>query len=197
MDVLGADLLTLAGHKFYATKGVKALYVRQGTPIKPVLVGAGHEQGLRPGTENVPAIVGLGKAAELAMERGRMEASHLLELREHLHMLLEQGVPGLELNGHRSQRLPNTLNLSFPDVDGRELLLLAAEAVAASVGSACHEEGESVSGVGAMGITAERARGAVRLSLGVPTTSLEVERTAAALINAWVKQRESMGINRV
>jgi len=190
VDMLGADLLTLAGHKFYATKGVGALYVREGTPIEPVLVGAGHERGLRPGTENVPAIVGLGKAAELALKKDRADASRLLELREQLHKLLERGIPGLELNGHRSQRLPNTLNLSFPDTDGRELLLLTSEAVAASVGSACHEEGEAVSGVlGAMGISAHRAKGAVRLSLGIPSTGAEVEHVAAVLINAWVKQQ--------
>ena len=190
VDMLGADLLTLAGHKFYATKGVGALYVREGTPIEPVLVGAGHERGLRPGTENVPAIVGLGKAAELALKKDRADTSCLLELREQLHKLLERGIPGLELNGHRSQRLPNTLNLSFPDTDGRELLLIASEAVAASVGSACHEEGEAVSGVlGAMGISAHRARGAVRLSLGIPSTGAEVEHAAAVLINAWVKQQ--------
>jgi cysteine desulfurase len=191
VDLLGVDLLTLAGHKFYATKGVGALYVRQGTPIKPLLVGAGHEQGLRPGTENVPAIVGLGKAAELAMERGRADASHLLELRDHIQRLLEQGVPGLTLNGHPSQRLPNTLNLSFPNADGRELLLLAAEDVAASVGSACHEEGDAVSGVlGAMGVTTEQARGAVRLSLGHLTTKAEIEYVASILVDTWNKHRE-------
>ncbi len=190
VDLLGADLLTLAGHKFYATKGVGALYVRPGTPIKPLLVGAGHEQGMRPGTENVPAIVGLGKAAELAMERAGTNTPQLFELGKQLHWLLQQGVPGLELNGHPAQRLPNTLNLSFPNVDGRELLLLAADTVAASVGSACHEEGNAVSGVlGAMGISAERARGAVRLSLGVPTTKEEIKRAASALIHAWIRQR--------
>jgi cysteine desulfurase len=191
VDLLGVDLLTLAGHKFYATKGVGALYVRQGTPIKPLLVGAGHEQGLRPGTENVPAIVGFGKAAELAMERGRTDASHLLELRDHLHRLLEQAVPGLTLNGHPSQRLPNTLNLSFPNANGRALLSLVAKEVAASVGSACHEEGDTVSGVlGAMGVRAEQARGAVRLSLGHPTTKSEIEHVASVLVNAWLKHRD-------
>jgi len=190
VDLLGVDLLTLAGHKFYATKGVGALYVRRGTPIEPLLVGAGHEQGLRPGTENVPAIVGFGKAAELAMVRGRTDASHLLELRDHLHRFLEQDVPGLTLNGHPLQRLPNTLNISFPNADGRALLTLAAEDVAASVGSACHEEDDAVSGVlGAMGITAEQARGAVRLSLGHPTTKAEIEHVASVLVNAWLKQR--------
>jgi cysteine desulfurase len=90
------------------------------------------------------------------------------------------------LNGHPEQRLPNTLNISFPDVDGRDLLVHAAAEVAASVGSACHEESDAVSGVlGAMGIEAARARGAVRLSIGTPTTDTEIERAAKALISAW------------
>ncbi len=190
VDALGVDLLTLAGHKFYATKGVGALYVRQGTPVKPLLVGAGHEQGLRPGTEAVPAIVGFGKAAEIAMARTQTDACRLLELRDRLHRLLEQDVPGLTLNGHPSQRLPSTLNVSFPDVDGRALLSDTAGEVAASVGSACHEEGDTVSGVlGAMGATAEQARGAVRLSLGRSTTRSEIEHVAAVLINAWHRRR--------
>jgi cysteine desulfurase len=183
---LGVDLLTIAGHKFYATKGVGTLYVRKGTPIQPVLVGAGHEHGLRPGTENVPAIVGLGEAARLATERGANEMLHLREIRDTLHRQLAEAVPDLLLNGHPEQRLPNTLNLSFPNVDGRELLADAANDVAASVGSACHEEGEAVSGVlGAMGITPERARGAVRLSLGMQTTEEEIGQAAKALITVW------------
>jgi cysteine desulfurase len=183
---LGVDLLSLAGHKFYATKGVGALYVRSGTPVQPVLVGAGHEVGLRPGTENVPAIVGLGEAARIAHEHKPGHAQQLQLLRDQLHTRLAGAVPGLSLNGHPEQRLPNTLNLSFPGVDGRELLALAADEVAASVGSACHEDSEVVSGVlGAMGIETERARGAVRLSTGTPTTEAEIDRVVKALIAAW------------
>jgi cysteine desulfurase len=186
VDALGVDLLSLAGHKFYATKGVGALYVRQGTAIEPLLVGAGHERGLRPGTENVPLIAGLGKAAELALERGAAEAAQIQEHRDRLHQRLQQAIPGLALNGHPGERLPNTLNLSFPGVEGRRLLMLAADTLAASVGSACHEEGEAVSGVlGAMGISSEQARGAVRLSLGRQTTGAEIERAATFLIDAW------------
>lgn len=160
--------------------------MRHGTPIQPLLVGAGHEHGLRPGTENVPAIAGLGEAARLATERGANEMLHLREMSDALHRQLAEAVPNLLLNGHPEQRLPNTLNLSFPNVDGRELLAHAADDVAASVGSACHEEDETVSGVlGAMGITAQRARGAVRLSLGVHTTEEEIGQAARALITAW------------
>ncbi|MDH3636719.1 MAG: cysteine desulfurase [Gammaproteobacteria bacterium] len=186
VDDLGVDLLTLAGHKFYATKGVGALYVRRGTPMQPVLVGAGHEAGLRPGTENVPAIAGLGEAARIAYESNPEHTRQLLILRDQLHTLLAEAIPELCLNGHPEQRLPNTLNLSFPGVDGRDLLVHAAAEVAASVGSACHEDDETVSGVlGAMGIEAGRARGAVRLSLGTPTTSSDIERAGKALIAAW------------
>ena len=186
VDELGVDLLTIAGHKFYATKGVGALYVRDGTPIKPVLVGAGHERGLRPGTENVPAIVGLGEAARLAAQRLATAESHLRQLRDQLHQLLKKGISGLELNGHPQARLPNTLNVSFPGVSGRELLAECSNEVAASVGSACHEDADSVSGVlGAMGVSVQQALGAVRLSIGAPTTEAEVERAAQALVSAW------------
>ena len=186
VDALGVDLLTLAGHKFYASKGVGALYVRQGVPLQPVLVGAGHEAGRRPGTENVPAIAGLGEAARIACEQLSAHSQQLRRLRDRLHTRLDEAIPGLLLNGHPEQRLPNTLNLSFPGADGRDLLAHAAADVAASVGSACHEEGDAVSGVlGAMGIAAEQARGAVRLSLGTPSNEAEIERAAKALIAAW------------
>jgi len=188
---LDVDLLTLAGHKFYAPKGVGALYVRRGTPLQPLLVGAGHEGGLRPGTENVPAIAGMGEAARIAHERNPGHGDELRRLRDQLHARLGEALPGLQLNGHPEQRLPNTLNLSFAGVDGRELLAHAADDVAASVGSACHEEGDAVSGVlGAMGIEAQRARGAVRLSLGAPSTESEIERAAGALIAAWRAQTD-------
>jgi cysteine desulfurase len=141
---------------------------------------------LRPGTENVPLIVGLGKAAELVVTRGAADAAQMQRLREALHQRLQQDVPGLALNGHPAECLPNTLNISFPGVEGRQLLLHAADTVAASVGSACHEEGEAVSGVlGAMGISTEQARGAVRLSLGRQTTAAEIERAAMVLLKAW------------
>ncbi len=186
VDDLGVDLLSLAGHKFYATKGVGVLYVRRGTALQPVLVGAGHEAGLRPGTENVPAIAGLGEAARIAHQHKPGQIQQLRRLRDQLHTRLAEAIPGLQLNGHPEQRLPNTLNLSFPGVDGRDLLAHAAAEVAASVGSACHEESDLVSGVlGAMGIEAERARGAVRLSIGTPTTEVEIEHVARALIAAW------------
>lgn len=185
---LGVDLLTVAGHKFYAPKGIGALYVRRGTPIAPLLTGAGHEGGLRPGTESVPLVAGLGEAARLAAERLPVTSSHLRHLRDRLHERLLREIPGIVLNGHPELRLPNTLNISFPGVSGRDLLDAAAPDVAASVGSACHAGDHAASGVlAAMGASVERATGAVRLSVGTPTTEVEIDRAAAALVAAHLK----------
>jgi cysteine desulfurase len=182
VDALGVDLLTLAGHKFYAPKGVGALYVRAGTPIVPIQFGAGQEHGLRPGTENVPQMVGLGAAARLARDRLSAATEKLRSLRDALHRRLASAVTGLMLNGHPTERLPNTLHVSFPGIVGRELLSRVAGRVAASVGSACHSEADAVSGVlAAMGCDANRARGAVRLSVGWMSTLEEIEAAAAAL----------------
>jgi cysteine desulfurase len=186
VDALGVDLLTIAGHKFYAPKGVGALYVRRGTAISPVLAGAEHERGLRPGTENVSGVVGLGEAARLARERQSTVTNQLQHTRDLLHGLLQEGIPGLALNGHAEQRLPNTLNVSFPGVNGRDLLSAVDADVAASVGSACHSETGTVSGVlAAMGVGIDRALGAVRLSVGTYTTEEEVRHAAIALIEQW------------
>jgi len=185
VNELGCDLLTLAGHKFYAPKGVGALYVRAGTPLQPIQFGASHERGLRPGTENVPHIVGLGEAARLARLDLAAESARMRALRDDLHRRLTEAIPGLLLNGHASERLPNTLNVSFPAVAGWQLLAAAPE-LAASTGSACHAGQHAASGVlGAMGFDAERAAGAVRLSLGRFSTATEIEQAAAALIVAW------------
>lgn len=193
VEELGVDLLTLAGHKFYAPKGVGALYVRAGTPMTRILHGADQEHGLRPGTENVPAIVGLGAAARLARERLPAAAAQLRQLRDRLHARLAEAIPELKLNGHPEERLPNTLHVSFPGVTGRALLQASASTVAASLGSACHSEHDAVSGVlAAMGIDALRASGAVRLSVGTVTTQDDVDRAAAGLIAAWQQCRRNV-----
>jgi cysteine desulfurase len=182
---LGVDLLSVAGHKLYAPKGIGALFVRRGTSIAPVLVGAGHERGLRPGTENVPFIVGLGAACELAGADLDSEASRQQSLRDGLWKALREAIPGISLNGHPTLRLPNTLNISFPGVRGSAVLTAAPE-IAASTGSACHEGGEVASAVLlAMGIDAATALGAVRLSLGRSTTAQQVAAAAAALARAY------------
>jgi cysteine desulfurase len=193
VDDLGVDLLTLAGHKFYAPKGVGALYVRRGTHIQSILYGAGQEHGLRPGTENVALIVALGAAAALVTRSLKPTPgapaqvnAQMLTMRDRLHARLCAAIPGLSLNGHPDERLPNTLHLSFPRVSGRTLLSDASTIVAASVGSACHSQHDVVSGVlAAMGLDATRAAGAVRLSVGWMTTEDEVDRAADGLVASW------------
>jgi cysteine desulfurase len=195
VDDLGVDLLTLAGHKFYAPKGVGALYVRRGTPMRSILHGAEQEHGLRPGTENVALIVALGAAAALVKPSvvatpgapARVNVQ-MLTMRDRLHARLRAAIPGLLLNGHPDERLPNTLHVSFPRVSGRALLSDAEDIVAASVGSACHSEHDAVSGVlAAMGLDAARAAGAVRLSVGRMTTEEEVDRAADGLVASWAR----------
>jgi cysteine desulfurase len=191
VNELNVDLLSLAGHKLYAPKGVGALFVRHGTPLIPFTRGAGHERGLRPGTENVAAIVGLGVACRRAKDDLETEAQRVRQLRDGLWELLAANVPGIQRNGCGQARLPNTLNVRFPDVVGSSLLAAAPE-VAASTGSACHEGQEQPSAVIlAMGIPSAEAVGSVRLTLGRHTTREEVETAAASLARAWrsIRQR--------
>jgi len=179
------DLLSVAGHKLYAPQGVGALYVRSGTAIEPLLIGAGHEQGLRPGTENVASIVGLGTACARARQDLAEESRRVSGLRDRLWGRLEDQIPGLSLNGHPVNRLPNTLNVRFPGVSGNALLA-ACPAIAASTGSACHSQGESASAVIlAMGVPAEEAIGSVRLTLGRGNERDDIDRAAEALVSAW------------
>ena len=181
VDELQVDFLTVAGHKFYAPKGVGALYVRSGAAFTPLLHGASQEGGRRAGTENVPYMVALGAACRLARERLPAIAAHLQSLRDRLHERLKALVPGLILNGPEVERLPNTLNVSFPGVSGGELMAGLPD-VAASLGSACHAGQEAISPVlAAMGVPLDRARGAVRFSVGYPTTLAEVDQAAARL----------------
>jgi cysteine desulfurase len=182
---LGVDLLSLAGHKLYGPKGVGALYVRRGTPLVPFSLGAGHERGLRPGTENVASIVGLGVACELAGRDLEAVAARMRGLRDALWERLAAAVPGLALNGHRELRLPNTLNVRFPRTSGTDVLAGAPE-VAASTGSACDAGHESPSAVIlALGVAPQDAVGSVRLTLGRGTTEDDVARAAEGLARSW------------
>jgi cysteine desulfurase len=182
---LGVDLLTVAGHKLYAPKGVGLLYVRQGVILEPLIHGAGHEGGRRAGTENVPYLVALGKACELARESLPHATQRLQGLRDRLWKNLREKLGERAiLNGHPEQRLPNTLNMNFVGQVGAELLQRTPE-VAASTGSACHEGKISQSPVlFAMGVPPELGRGAVRLTVGRFTTEDEVDRAAEALATA-------------
>lgn len=184
---LGVDLLSVAGHKVYAPKGVGALYVKRGTPLVPFMLGAGHERGLRPGTENVASIVGLGAACEVVGRDLASAAARMRALRDRLWERLASGVPGLARNGHPELSLPNTLNVRFPGARG-SAVLEGAPSVAASTGSACHEGHERASAVIlAMGVAPEEALGSVRLTLGRGTTEEEVARAADALVGAWAR----------
>ena len=179
------DLLSIAGHKLYAPQGVGALFVRSGTAIKPVVIGAGHEHGLRPGTENVASIVGLGQACEIARLSLEEEGERVKALRDRLWSLLVEAIPDIALNGYPAERLPNTLNVRFPGASGNALLA-ACPGIAASTGSACHESGDSASDVIlAMGIPESEAIGSVRLSLGRSNTSEQIKLAATPLIKAW------------
>ena len=181
VEELQVDFLTVAGHKFYAPKGVGALYVRGGAALTSLLHGASQEGGRRAGTENVPYIVALGAACRLARERLPGATAHLQGLRDRLHELLLAEVPGLILNGPEAERLPNTLNVSFPGISGGELMAGLPD-LAASLGSACHAGQEAISPVlAAMGVPLGLARGAVRFSVGYPTTMAEVDQAAARL----------------
>ena len=185
---LDVDLLSLAGHKIYAPKGIGALYVRRGVDLCPVLFGAGHEFGLRPGTENVPHIIALGAAAELA-SRGSQETHHRLALLRDKLMNLLRTYFGNELvvHGENANRLPNTLSVSFPKINGQNLLRSIPQ-IAASVGSACHGgENFGSTTLEAMQVSPAVAQGTIRLSIGWPTSIDEIERAAELLIDGWEK----------
>lgn len=184
VNELGVDLLTVAGHKLYAPKGVGALFVRNGVKLDPLIHGAGHESGRRAGTENTPYIVGLGQAAELCAKALPGETERLKRLRDRLHHRLGDRVT---LNGHAELRLPNTLNVTFRGHLGPKLLA-ALPRLAASVGSACHETKPGHEAtfkpspvLTAMGCPDDVCRGAVRLSVGRWTTETEVDEAAALL----------------
>ncbi|MEK6672435.1 MAG: cysteine desulfurase family protein [Nitrospirota bacterium] len=174
-DELNIDMLTIAAHKFYGPKGIGALYIRKGLTIKPVMSGAAHESGLRPGTENVPAIAGLGKACELSSRYTSLWASQTLSLTTMLYNGLRQRAGSITLNGHETLRLPNTVNISVRGVDAADLLERLGERVAASSGSACHAGSRKPSSILlSMGISEQDALSSIRLSTGKDNTEKEI-----------------------
>lgn len=182
---LGIDLLSVAGHKLYAPKGVGALYIREGVEIPNLMFGAGHESGRRPGTENVASIVGLGAACHLASQDLEGLGTHLRGMRDRLHqeLLSALGPEKVKLNGHPKKRLLNTLNLSFRGVAANQLLAQIQNQVAASAGSACHADRVQTSEVLlAMGVPQEWAVGAVRFSVGRHTTLEEIDRAVEVIL---------------
>ena len=179
---LGVDLLSIAGHKLYAPKGVGALYVRRGVELSPLLLGAGHERGIRPGTENVAGIAALGEACAMAREDLPAESARQRALRDRLEQRLAKA--GFVLHGAGARRLPNTVNGRFPGVRGDEMIA-RAPGVAFTTGSACHSGEMKASRVlTAMGIAPADALGAIRLTLGRLTTEGEIESAAILLVAA-------------
>ncbi len=185
VNELGVDLLTVAGHKLYAPKGVGVLFVRRGVKLEPCLHGAGHESGRRAGTENVPYLVGLGVACRLARASLPAATERLRQLRDRLWQRLQSGLgERVVLNGHPEKRLPNTLNASFLGHIGAELLQ-KVPGIAASTGSACHEGSVTISPVlCAMGTPPEVGKGALRLTVGRFSTEEEIDEASEVLCRA-------------
>jgi cysteine desulfurase len=183
VQALGVDLLALSGHKFYAPKGVGLLYVRRGTPLVHLLSGGGQERGIRAGTENVAYIVGMAVALELATREHDARVAHVSGLRDRLLEGILGRIDGARLTGHPTERMPNSASLTIEGADGESLLLnLDQEAIYASSGSACTAGTLEISHVlRALGVPNEQARGSLRLTTGVLTIDLDVERVLELL----------------
>ncbi|MCB1181877.1 cysteine desulfurase [bacterium] len=184
LDDLGVDMISLAGHKLYGPKGVGALVLRSGVAVANLMFGAGHEQGRRPGTENVLAIVGLGVACELAADDVASEGHRLANLRDRLATIITAGQPDAVVHAARAPRLPNTLSVGFPARIAGEIMARLPD-VAVSAGAACHGDAIHVSHVlQAMGVPRDVAVGTLRLSLGRMTTAAEIEAAGARIVAA-------------
>lgn len=178
---LGVDLLSLSAHKLHAPKGIGALFVRQGVPFQPYIIGGGQERRRRGGTENVPYMVAFGRAAELALTSITEENTRVRAMRDRLEQGLIKSIPGCYRTGQKEPRLPNTTNLAFEGVEAEAILLLLDQAgICASSGSACTTGSLEPSHVlTAMGLSPERARSCVRLSLSIYTTDAEIDHALA------------------
>ena len=192
VERLGVDLLSLSGHKFYAPKGIGALYIRGGTRLKQLLYGGHHQRGFRPGTENVPGIVGLGKAAELARQALAQDAARIAALRDALEQGLVARVPHARINAAAAPRTPNTTNITFPGIEGEALIIaLDMKGISCSTGAACSSGAVEPSHVlTAIGLAPDAARASIRFSLGRHTTQAEVDYTVEAVPAAVAQLRE-------
>lgn len=189
---LGVDMMSMSSHKINGPKGVGALYVRSGLNIMPIIHGGGQEMSLRSGTENVPGIVGFGKACELAAKRMSEYQQHVAGLRDYLVERVLQEIPHSRLNGSRIDRIPNNAHFTFFGVNGEDLIIkLDENGVAASTGSACSVKKQKPSHVlKAMGFSYEEITGSLRLSLGMHNTKEEIDRTVLALSSVVQELRE-------
>jgi cysteine desulfurase len=192
VNELHVDLLSLSGHKFYAPKGIGALYIRGGTRLRQLFYGGHHQRGFRPGTENVAGIVGLGKAAAIARKLLKEDAVRISALRDKLQQGLLQRVPQSRVNGGRAPRTPNTTNIVFPGIEGEALLIaLDLKGLACSTGAACSSGAVEPSHVlTATGLPPEEARASLRFSLGRHTTEREIEFALRVVPAAVAQLRE-------
>ncbi|MDY6903594.1 MAG: cysteine desulfurase family protein [Thermodesulfobacteriota bacterium] len=185
VDELGVDLLSLAGHKLYAPKGIGALYIRDGIDLPSFCHGADQEYGRRAGTENVSSIVGLGAACEIAAKQRETDAVHMATLRDKLQAGIEDAVQAVRINGHPTDRLPNTLSVAFADHTADRVLETIGLHVSASAGAACHSDAITISHVlTAMGIPEKWAHGTLRFSVGRMTTHNEIDAALPVIIDA-------------
>ena len=190
VDELGVDLLSVAGHKIYAPKGVGALYIRRGVAPEIFCHGAGQERGIRAGTENVLGIVGLGAACELAERELEQNTEHMRRMRDRLEEGLAAALSDIRFNGHREKRLPNTASVSFLGLAANRILEEIGLEVAASAGAACHADQVKISHVlEAMGIPEEWAKGTLRFTTGRMTTQVEIDRAIEVIVAAVKRLR--------
>ncbi|NQT46540.1 MAG: cysteine desulfurase NifS [Candidatus Omnitrophica bacterium] len=183
VEKVGIDLLSLSAHKFYGPNGIGALYIRKGTKIQKQMFGGHHEKNRRAGTENVPGIIGLAKACELAGQRMNDYGKDMTELRDRLWEGIRKNVPHVKMSGHPKERVPNTVNVSFEYLEGESIILnLDMEGVAVSTGSACTSGSLEPSHVlTAMGIDAQTAQGSIRFSLGKDNTKEDIDYVVSVL----------------
>ncbi|RPJ21543.1 MAG: cysteine desulfurase [Desulfobacteraceae bacterium] len=190
VDGQGVDFLTLAGHKLYGPKGVGALFVKQGRDLTPLIHGGGQERGKRSGTENTILAAGLGAACRIARGRLKEDQAHMTTLRDRLQRLLFEGIDGLVLNGHPAERLPNTLNVSVPGIEGAKILE-GLPKIIASTGAACHDRTVKLSHVlSAMGVSPEIGMGALRFSVGRSNDMDQIEEAAGLIVQRVKEMRK-------
>jgi len=190
VDELGVDLLSVAGHKIYAPKGIGALYIRDGVESAIFCHGAGQENGRRAGTENVLEIVGLGKACEIANRELGKHADHMQAMRDRLESGLAQALSEIRFNGHREKRLPNTCSVSFRGLEANRILQEIGLEVAASAGAACHADQVEISHVlTAMQVPEQWAKGTLRFTTGRYTTTEEIKRALNVIVAAVKRLR--------
>lgn len=191
---MNIDLLSMSSHKFYGPKGIGAIYIKKDTKIVKLIDGGHHERNMRAGTENIPGIVGMAKAMELAYENIEENNKHLIELRDYYISEVEKKIPNIKLNGHKTNRLPGNANISFECINGEELLLnLSLIGICASAGSACSAGGSKPSHVLlSIGLSEELARGSLRTTFGIENTKEDIDYVVEKLAKLVTKLRNKM-----